>query len=404
MTLPLEGTKVLDVSRLLPGPFCSMMLGDMGAEVIKVNELPSGEGRRAQQSQGVPQLPTPTHEEMVLRTAYSATHRNKRSIMLNLKSREGQEVLHRLAASSDIFLEEFRPGVSKRLGADYETLSRINPRLIYCSISLYGQDGPYARVPGHDPIARAVAGMLDAGRYPDGRPIMIAVPFVDVSAALHGTIGILFALQAREKTGRGQHVDISMTDSALDFMVGSLQRVLQESRVTEAPRPRAVNSGAWKTKDDKWVCTTNVESHHWANLCRAVGREDLIPYQWAEGEKAEEIHTTLKEVFESKTREEWFRLSQEVDTQIAPVLEMAEVAQDPQILHRQMVLELDHPSLGKVKQLGISVKLSDTPGQVRRFAPLPGEHTREILESIGYSPKDIQELEGKGAAAAHTPG
>jgi len=394
--LPLEGVTVIDLSRLLPGPFCSMMLGDMGAEIIKVEEPPRSEGRRA--VAGIPGRSF-SREEMVRRAAYDAAGRNKKSIVVNLKTEEGRKIVYRLAERADVLLEEFRPGVVKRLGVDYETLSRINPGIVYCSISLYGQDGPYRDIPGHDPCARAVAGMLDACQDPDGYPIYTNIPIIDISTALHAVIGILLALRVKERTGRGQLVDISMTDSALDFMYLHSRVLFRDGRSIDKKGWAGVSAGVFPTKDGKFVCMTNVEPHHWANFCRAVGREDLIPHHLAKGEKAREILAQLRDIFRTRTREEWFRLAAEVDTQLAPVNEVEEAFEDPQVRHREMVVELDHPLLGKVKQLGISVKLSHTPGRIKSFAPLPGEHTREILRGLGYGEEEIERFYSEGVVA-----
>jgi len=396
MTLPLEGLQVLDFSRLLPGPFCSMMLGDMGADILRVEEPAQGSGRRAQQRQGAPERSF-SHQEQVRRAAYDAAGRNKKSIILNLKEPLAREVVYRLAPRTDVVLEEFRPGVGRRLGVDYETLTRINPRIVYCSISLYGQNGPYRDLPGHDPCARAISGLLDAARYPNGTPIYINVPIIDMTAAFHAVIGILLALQARDRTGKGQWVDISMTDAALDFMYLSSRVYFRDGNMVDRYGWAGVAAGVWATRDGKFICTTNVEPHHWANFCRAVGREDLIPQQLAKGEKAQQIAQELRGLFQTRTREEWFRLAREVDTQIAPVLELEEVWDDPQIRAREMVLEMAHPLLGTVRQLGVSIKLSDTPGKVRSFAPLVGQHTQEVMLALGYTPEEIARLEEAGA-------
>lgn len=393
--LPLEGIKVVDLSRLLPGPFCSMILGDMGAEIIKVEEPPRGQGRRTV-SLSMKEI---SEEEKVRRAAYEASGRNKKSIVVDLKTEKGREIVYRLTAKADVFLEEFRPGVVERLKVDYETLSRINPGIIYCSISLYGQDGPYRDIPGHDPCARAVAGMLDACQDRDGRPIFSNVPVVDISTALHAVIGILLALRVKEKTGQGQHVDISMTDSALDFMYLHSRAFFRDGRSIDKKGATRASSGVFPTKDGKYICMTNLEFHHWVNFCRAIGREDLIPYHTAKGERAEEIAAQLAKVFMTRTREEWFRLAAEVDTQLAPVNEVEEAFEDPQVRHREMVVELDHPLLGKVRQLGISIKLRRTPGRIRSFAPLSGQHTREILDELGYSAAEVEELYREGVVA-----
>jgi crotonobetainyl-CoA:carnitine CoA-transferase CaiB-like acyl-CoA transferase len=218
----------------------------------------------------------------------------------------------------------------------------------------------------------------------------------DVATGLHAIIGILLALRARDLTGKGQYIDISMTDSALDFlcMAASIYFSGRNPPRITTPNP---SSGIWQTKDGKFICTTNVEPHHWANFCRAIGREDLIPYQY-DKERRDKLYNEVREIFLTKTRDEWLHISREkFETQVAPVLEIDEVFNDPQVLHRRMVLELEHPEVGKVRQLGFSIKLSETPAQFRSFAPLPGQHTLEILSQLGYTEDEIKHLAEIGA-------
>lgn len=396
MTLPLEGIRVLDLSRLLPGPFCSWILADFGAEVVRVEEPVDMKGRRAELSQGVTRRTLFTTDEPAQVRPYDCLSRNKKSLILNLKNEKARTIVYQLAQQMDIFLEEFRPGVVKRLGVGYETIKKINPRIIYCSISLYGQDGPYHHLPGHDPCALSIAGAIGLSTAEGEKPKPFGVPVADVLTGLHAIVSILLALRARDITGEGQFIDISMTDSALDLLCLASQPYFRKGVIAKINRKNA-SSGVWETKDGKFISTTNMEAHHWANFCRIIGREDFIPYQYNR-EKREGMHQEIEKIFLTRERDEWLELLQsEPETQAAPVhRDLSEVFSDLQVLHRQMMLELNHPVLGMVKQLGMSIKLSETPGQIRHLAPLPGEHTDQILTQLGYTEKEINELRKEG--------
>lgn len=402
MTLALEGVKVLDFSRLLPGPFASWMLGDFGADVLRVEEPGFGfgsplTGRRGEQSKGAVIRGAMSSADPSMVRPWDTVGRNKKSICLNLKHPRGQEIARKLAQEVDVLVEEFRPGVSKRLGMDYETISEINPGIIYCSVTLYGQSGPYKDHPGHDPCALAVAGVLGLCGDLEQTPRFVGLPIDDISAGLHAVIGILLALQARHQTGRGQHVDISMTDAAIDFHASASRNLFQGKTITRIDRPNP-SAYVWKCKDGQWIATTNVEPHHWANFCRTIGREDLIPHQYTK-ERRDELFHMVQDLFLTKTRQEWLDIlwKGELESQAAPINRLEEVFDDPQVLARDMVWELDHPQLGKVKQQGTSVKLSDTPAKFRYFAAVPGEQTDETLAGLGYSPEEIESLKGEGA-------
>jgi crotonobetainyl-CoA:carnitine CoA-transferase CaiB-like acyl-CoA transferase len=397
MTLPLDGIRVLDLSRLLPGPFCSWILADFGAEVIRVEEpLKQTTGRRAELSQGVTRRAIFTTDPPSEVRPYDCLSRNKKSIIINLKDKRGQAIVQQIASQMDIFLEEFRPGVVKRLGVDYETIKKINPRIIYCSISLYGQDGPYHHLPGHDPCALSVAGAIGLSNAEGEKPKLFGVPVADVLTGLHAIVGILLALRVREATGKGQYIDISMLDSSLDLLCLASQPYFRKGTFPKISRKNP-SSAVWETKDGKYICTTNIEAHHWANFCRILGREDFIPYQYDRA-KREFMYDEIQKIFLTKTRDEWLQLLQgDAETQASPIHHnLDQVFSDPQVLHRQMMVTLNHPKLGIIKQLGMSIKLSESPGQIRHLAPLPGEHTEEILTQLGYNSRDINALRKEG--------
>ena len=380
MTLALEGIKVIDLSRTVPGPFCTMMLADMGAEVIKIEDPGYSLGMLPDQEK---------------HAAYDYLSRNKKSIALNLKSAGAKEIFHKLVSSADVVMEAFRPGVAKRLGVDYHTASKLNPRIVYCSLTGFGQDGPYRDLPGHDPNYTSIGGAVGLTGDHKGNPVIIRAAVGDIGSSLHAVIGILCALMARDKTGKGQLVDISMTDSVLSFMTVSLLRYFRDGFIPKRGWP-SLSINIWQTRDGKYISTGLIEPHFWERFCRAIGRDDLIPFHHAKGEKLHEAYGAIRETILTRTRDEWFRIMKEADTCVSPVLELDEVIKDPQLQHRQMFPEFEHPTQGKVRQLGMPVKLSDTPARFRNFSPTLGQHTNEILKGLGYTEHQIEELRKSG--------
>ena len=405
--LPLGDIKVLDLTRLLPGPFAVMFLADMGADVVKIEEPWPRWGRRAGTMGSSAMSKAEEERRMELATAYRFVNRNKRSICLNLKMQEARDIFYKLTKSADVVVEEFRPGVTKRLGVDYETLKSINPRIIYCSISGYGQDGPYHDLPGHDPCYEAMSGVLEITGTRDQHALP-GIPIGDLAGGgMQGAIGILLALLVRERTGRGQFIDVSITDSLValltirygaEFFTASRQL----ERGERLPH-------VYKTKDGKYICIaiTAFEPLFWERFCQALGLDEFIPYAEAALEiflpdneelrrKRQEIVARIAEVFRTKTRDEWFNILREKDTCVAPVYRFDEVLSDYHIIHRQIIQEVDHPTLGKVKQVRPLIKLSDTPGSIRFLAPQRGQHTEEVLLELGYTSEDAITLHQRG--------
>lgn len=397
--LALKGVRVLDLTRQGPGPFCTMILGDLGAEVIKIEAPPAVEARQA----GLVQ--SPIGEARRKEAVYDALNRNKRSIALNLRSEEGRHIFCQLAEKADVIVEAFRPGVVQRLGIDYETMVNINATIIYCSITAFGQDGPYRDLPAHDVNCISIAGALNLIGKIDGEPVIPLNLLADFGGGgMSAVIGILSALIARQKTGRGQHVDISLTDSVISLLAFGAGDYFQHGVVLKRGEHFLGGAypyyNAYETSDGKYITIGCMEPWLWENLCRAIGREDFIPFHFepdhrlhkVESKEWGKVSSSLKQLFLTKTRDEWFELLSRKDIPIGKVYSIDEAFTDPQVLHRKMVVELKHPIEGTVKQVGIAIKLSDTPGEVRGLAPILGENTEEILTALGYDKQKIDRL------------
>jgi alpha-methylacyl-CoA racemase len=393
--LPLEGLKVLDLSRLLPGPFCSMLLADFGADVIKVEDTGIGDYVR---------WATPAYDgpdKTANGALFLALNRAKRSIRVDLKTEEGREVLLRLVRESDVLLESFRPGVLDRLGVGYERLREENPGLVYCAISGYGQDGPNRLRSGHDMNYLGLVGLLGLSGDADGPPVQAAGQIADIGGgSLMAAFGIMAALRERDRSGEGQFVDVSMADGSLSWLAMVAATYFASGK---APRRgelelagRLVCYRPYECADG-WVTCGALEPKFWAAWCRGVGREDLISKQFeAPGSEA---HAQIVEVFRSRTRDEWAAFASEHDCCVEPVLELDEALESELVRAREMVVELDQPGVAEpVRMLGTPIKLSRTPADPTR-APGPGlgEHTRAVLLDLGYSEAQVDAMLEAGA-------
>jgi len=401
--LALEGIKVLDFCRNAPGMFATMILADFGADVLMI-ERPMDETRAAYE-RIVAGIESPEDERR--RASFSALQRNKRSIALNLKEPEALEVFRRLAADADVVVEGFRPGVVDRLGVGYRQVQEINPRAVYCSVSGYGQTGPYSQMAGHDINYISFAGALGLiGDSPDGKPAIPLNLIADYAGGgLCGAVGILAALMAREKTGKGQYVDIAMTEGVLYMLCGIIADSLAQGYKATRGGNR-LNGGSpyynvYRTADGKFLSIAAIEPWFWENLCRAIGREDLIPHQQAEEAKRAEIACALESAFLGKTRDEWFELLRDANISVGKVYDLDEALRDPQALARGMVVELEDSGVpeGKATQPGIPFRLSDTPGAVRHAGGVAGQDTGEVLAALGYSPEQAAALRSRGVVA-----
>jgi alpha-methylacyl-CoA racemase len=397
MSLPLEGLTVLDLSRLLPGGFCSMMLADFGADVIKVEDTGMGDYVRW----------APPYYEGADQSArgalFLALNRGKRSVRIDLKSEQGKAVLLRLAQDADVLLESFRPGVLDRLGVGYARLREINPRLIYCAITGYGQDGPNRDRSGHDMNYLGLNGLLGLTGEADGPPMQASGQIADIGGgALMGAIGILVALRERERSGEGQLVDCSMFDGSLSWLAMVAAETFASGR---APRRGQLQLAGSLTCYRPYACADGhvslgaLEPKFWRAWCEGVEREDLVDHAF--DPPGSDAHRAVSEIFAGRTREQWRQFASEHDCCLEPVLELDEVLDSELVAAREMVVEVDQPGAEQpVKLLGAPVKLSRTPADpARAGGPALGEHTEQVLRAAGYGPEEIASLHESGAVA-----
>ena len=395
--LPLDGLRVLDLTRLLPGGFCSLLLSDFGADVIKVEDTGMGDYIRW----------SPPYYDGAEQTARSALflalNRGKRSIRVDLKTEAGKEVLLRLARDADVLLESFRPGVLDRLGVGYERLRSENPRLVYCAITGYGQDGPNRDRSGHDMNYLGLNGLLGLTGDPGGPPVQSAGQIADIGGgALSALVGVLVALRERERSDEGQLVDCSMFDGSLSWLALVAAQAFAAGgapRRGELPLAGAFTCYRPYRCADGYVTLGALEPKFWSSFCRGVGREDLLEHAFDSPGSA--AHASVCEIFSSRTREEWRGFASEHDCCLEPVLSLDEALESELVAAREMVVELAQPGAeGPVKLLGVPVKLSRTPGDPTRApGPALGEHTDEVLAAAGYSVAEIAALHDAGAVA-----
>ncbi len=395
--MALEGVRVLDLSRLAPGPFCTMLLGDLGADVIVVEAPPEALHGALSPDQVI------DPDSLERARAYNALGRNKRSIILDLRNEAARDVFYLLAKTADVVLEGFRPGVVKRLGADYETLRTVNPRLVYCSLSGFGQHGPYASRVGHDINYIALTGMLDMIGWKDQPPGIPLNVIADYAAGgLHAAYAILAALLARAKTGRGQFLDIAMSDGVLYLLAVALSQYFASGELNR--RGEGMLTGGfpyynvYQTSDGAWMSVGALEPHFFANLCHALDCDDLAPFQH-DSSRRSELFDRFRARFLTKTGDEWTALFKDIDACVAPVLSIDEAVADQHNRQRGMFIEVEHSTFGKLPQVGVATKLSETPGQLRSTAPRPGQHSDEVLSEIGLSATEIAALREAGAVA-----
>lgn len=388
MTLPLQGIRVLDLTRLLPGPFCSQLLADFGAEVVKVEDTELGDYTRW--------MPPALGESSVL---FYAVNRNKQSVKLNLKKEQGKEVFRKLVAQSDVLLEGFRPGVMEKLGLAYEELRKINPGLVYCAISGYGQSGPYREMAGHDINYLNLAGISTVIGHKNDRPSIPGVQIADIGGGSQwAIIAVLLALRAREITGQGQFCDVAMLDGVLSWLAMPLANFSATGQ-RPARGNDLLNGGyafynIYPTADGKYVSLGALEVKFWTAFCTKIGHEEYIAGQF-DILQQEGIIADLTQIFQQKTQAEWVEYFAGNDICFTPVQEFDDLLSHPQIRAREMLFttEINEEELILA---GIPVKLSDTPGIINPQFPAYGEHTKPVLKSLGYTEEQIDELINQG--------
>ncbi len=395
MSGALEGIRVLDLSRLLPGGFCSLLLADFGAEVLKVEDTGMGDYVR---------WSPPYHEgaeDSAKSALFLSLNRGKRSIRINLKEEAGREVLLKLAGEYDVLLESFRPGVLDRLGVGWERLQAENPRLVYCAISGYGQDGPYTGRSGHDLNYLGLNGVLGLTGDAGGPPVQSGGQIADLGGgALMAAFGILAALREREHSGEGQLVDVSMFDGSLSWLAMVAAKYLCDGVVPERGDDwlsgRLVCYRPYECRDG-WVTLGALEPKFWQAWCRGVGREDLVEQQFER--PGSDTHAEVQRIFRERTRDEWSEFAASHDCCLEPVLGLDETLDSELVRAREMVVGIDQPGTGGVDLLGVPVKLSRTPGAPAGPGPALGEHTDEVLSALGYSADELRSLRDAGAVA-----
>ena len=392
MQRALEGIRVLDVTQVMAGPFCAMLLCDMGADVIKI-EPPGGDSTR--RMAGAVGSDSPS---------FNAVNRGKRGIVLDLKTREGQGVLKRLARTADVLLESYRPGVMRRLGLDFSTLSVLNPGLIYASISGYGQTGPSGHKGGFDLVAQGVSGLMSITGEPGGSPVKAGIPVTDLGAALFALSGILAALFHRTKTGRGQYVDTSLVEAGVALSVWEATEYFSGAGIPEpmGSAHRMIAPYQAVRCADGYVTLGTATDRLFRRLCELLGHAEWADHpDYVDNTGRARNRVALAARIETITvrhpRRYWLSVLEENDIPCGPINNYEEVMSDPQIQARQMVVDTDHPTLGRLRTLGTPLKMSDTPLLPDRRAPLLGEHTEPVLEEAGFTPDEIDALRRVGA-------
>lgn len=389
----LTGIRVIDLTRVLAGPYATMVLADLGADVIKIERPGVGDDSR---SYGPYQKGESAY--------FMSLNRNKRSITLNLKQPQGKEIFLSLIKQADVVVENYRPGTMERLGLGYETLQEINPRLVYAAISGFGYTGPYSQRAAYDGVVQAMGGMMSITGSESGRPTRVGPSIGDLAAGLFGTIGILAALESRHQTGRGQMVDVAMLDSQVALLENAIARYLVTG---EVPRPAGNRHSSivpfepFQTSDGEVMVAAGNDAL-WRKLCQAIGRPELADdprfiTNPLRNQHYDQLKPQLEAVFATRSIAEWLEILEQAGVPNGPINSVDQVIKDPQVLAREMIVDIEHPVAGKVTMPGIPIRLSATPGSIRTPAPVLGQSTAEILqELLGYSEQQIAELKDKG--------
>lgn len=387
---PLAGLTVLDLTRLLPGPMCTQHLADLGADVLKVEDPAGGDYARWM-----------GQRQKVNSTSFLLFNRNKRSLTLDLKKPEAQQILLKLAADADIVVEGFRPGVADRLGVGYAAVRALNPKVVYASITGYGQDGPWAQRAGHDMNYLAHAGVLDQTGTAGGPPALSNFQIADLAGgSLSAVMGILAALVDAQRTGQGRHVDVAMTDCVLAHTVVALSTL----NAGQGAEPRGQgrlsggqpNYGVYETADGRWLAVGALEQKFWSAFCAAIGTPELEGLGYATGAEGERVRAAVAERVRARPLAEWAAVFARVDACVSPVLTPEEALESEQARGRGLVVEHDHPVEGPVRQYAFPIRMTDFAFSIDRPAPMQGEHTAEVLAGLGYGPEEQARLKAEG--------
>lgn len=393
MPAALDGITVLDFTRLLPGPFCTQLLCNLGADVIKIEDPKLGDYMRS--------VPPIVHD---VSYPFLMVNRGKRSLAVDLKTPEGQEIVHKLVRRADAVVEQFRPGVMARLRVAYDDLAMMNPKLVYCSFSGYGQTGPYKYLPGHDINFQALAGILGVttGRE-DKAPAIPGVPIADLASGFNAALAILASLRTRDRTGRGEFIDVSIYDTAVTLMVLGLARFLATGEEPVAGETLLTGTfpfySLYETKDGRWLSVAAVEPKFWTRMCELVGAPDLSEKQFTNGPERVAVAQTLADKFHTRTFAEWEALLATEELPITGVKRVSEVVLDPQVKARSLLPVVDVSGPGKVQVIAHPAKHTATETRNPARVPSKGQDTEEILRSLGYTARQIQTLAKKGVVA-----
>lgn len=391
--LPLQGIKVIDFSQILAGPFCTMLLADMGADVVKIEKPNGGDDTRRY---GPPFIEGES-------AAFLTLNRNKRSIILDLKSEQGIAIVRRMLEDADVMIHNFRPGVVDRMGLAYDDVSAINPAIVYCTVSGFGTTGPYSSRAGFDLVAQGMSGLMSINGFPGAPPAKVGVPMADLNTGMFCAYGILTAYVNRLTTGQGQHVDASLIESGIAytlyesatyFATGEVAGPLGSAHRMIAPYQ------AFATQDG-YINIGAANQNNWERMCRAVGREDLLDDdRFASNPERmvsiEALTPIMEETFRTQTTAHWVETLEKAGVPCGPIYNIEQVYADPHVQSRDMAVELEHPKSGAIRNIGVPVKLSDTPGSVRTPAPLLGQHSDEVLAQFGYAATDITAFKNAG--------
>ena len=403
---PLDGVRVIDLTRILAGPFASMLMADLGADVIKVEQPGTGDPARG----NGPFLSPAGGEtnEQEFSSYFMSINRGKRGAALDLANPKGREALLRLVETADVLMENFRPGAMARLGLDYEAVRARNPRVVMCSVSGFGQTGPYAQRPALDVIVQGMGGMLSITGEPGGGPVRPGASIGDITAALFATVAVQSALIERERSGEGQFIDIGMLDCQVAIMENAFTRYFALGQIPQplgTRHPSSTPFQAFRTSDGHVVVAImGGSTDQWPLFCAAIDHVELIDDEryatgWSRTQNYDALIPVIEEAMLTKTTAEWVETLNGMGVPAGPVQNIAQVAADPQVNHRDMFVELPHPALGPVTFTGNPIKLSRTPSGPSRVPPRLGEHTDEVLAEAGLSPADIAALRSDGAAS-----